>query len=435
MKRTFFAASVLFATRLLLAQNPISPMGVYIADPTARVDKDGRMYIYGSLDVSPKGYCSKDYHVLSSANLRQWTLHPYSFSWNDVLYAPDLICRNGIYYLYYDTPSGHEFVATGTHPQGPFGNGQKIEGPRQIDPNIFIDDDGQAYYFWGQFSAKGAKMNPDMKTLDMSTYKDGIVTEKDHFFHEGSFVMKRGKYYYFIYADISRKQRPTSIGYAMSTSPLGPYTYKGVIVDNAGCDPQSWNNHGSVVQFNGQWYVLYHRSTHNCRTMRKACIEPICFNADGTIDEVEMTSQGAASPLNAFAVTDAAKACRLQGKAYIRLMEDQPNHEVLGNVHAGDAVVWKYLDFGKGGRRFTARLKSTVGAMLTVRADGPEGEVLCRMDVPAKDDWQELTVKSRKIKGVHALWIDFSDAASVPIAEGTQADIREILTLDWFRFQ
>jgi beta-xylosidase len=184
-------------------------------------------------------------------------------------------------------------VAVGDRPEGPFRDGVRIEGPAQIDPNIFVDDNGQAYYFWGQFSAKGAKMNPDLKTLDLSTMRDSILTERAHGFHEGSYVIKRGEWYYYLFADISRNHRPTCLGYAMAKDPFGPYEYKGVVIDNAGCDPEVWNNHGSLVQFGDRWYVLYHRSTHGSRTMRKACIEPIRFNADGTIDEVEMTSQGA----------------------------------------------------------------------------------------------------------------------------------------------
>lgn len=302
MKKTI-AALWLFATVPALAQNPISPMGVYIADPSSRV-VDGRLYVYGSLDVSPGRYCSKDYHVLSSPDLRNWTLHPYSFR-NDIdLYAPD------------------------------------------------------------------------MKTLDMSTQVDGIVTEKDHFFHEGSYVVKRGGYYYFIFADISRNGRPTCLGYAMATSPLGPYEYKGVIIDNAGCDPETWNNHGSLVQFGDDWYVLYHRSTHGSRTMRKACIEPVRFNPDGTIDEVEMTSQGAAGPLDAFAQLDAAKACRMQGHVRIRRMDGREDREELAGIHGGDAAVWKYLDFGTGARHISLRVRSKLGGTVIVRA--PEVEPLHR---------------------------------------------------------
>lgn len=450
--RTFFKINLLFLFFVAvpaLAQNPISPMGVYIADPSSRV-VDGRLYVYGSLDVSPGRYCSKDYHVLFSADLRNWTLHPYSFR-NDIdLYAPDMMFRNGMYYLYYDTPRGEEFVAVSDSPAGPFRDGVKIEGPTQIDPAIFIDDDGQAYYFWGQFSAKGAKMNPDMKTLDLSTVVDGIVTEKDHFFHEGSYVVKRGDYYYFIFADISRNARPTCLGYAMATSPLGPYEYKGVIIDNAGCDPETWNNHGSLVQFGEDWYVLYHRSTHGSRTMRKACIEPIRFNLDGTIDEVEMTSQGAAGPLDAFATLDAAKACRIQGHVRIRRMDGREDREELAGIHGGDAAVWKYLDFGAGARKISLRVRSKLGGTVIVRADGPDGPELGRVRIPAGKDWSVRKAHIRRLAGIHALWLDFDGVRApeveIPAPAGpggrpmmpgaVQApDEYELFALDWIRFR
>ena len=390
------------------AQNPISPMGVYIADPTARVWQDGKLYIYGSTDIVPNSYCSKIYHVLSSDNLKEWTLHRNSFEWGETLYAPDAIYKDGRYYLYYDIPNGEEYVATSSSPVGPFGDGVRIEGPKQIDPNVFIDDDGQAYYFWGQFAAKGARMNADMKTLDWNSMKDSIVTEAEHGFHEGSFVMKRGKFYYFIYADISRKGRPTSLGYAMSTSPMGPYEYKGIIIDNAGCDPETWNNHGSVVQVDGQWYVLYHRSTHASRAMRKACIEPIHFNEDGTIDEVEMTSQGAAGPLDASAMVDAARACMLKGNVRIRQMEGNAHREELGEIRSGDRAAWKYLDFGKEGLdRFHIRLKSVAGGTVIVRTDAPDGQEICRVTVPAAQGWQEYETECITTKGVHAVWMEF----------------------------
>ena len=416
MKKLLLSAAAALAASVILAQNPISPMGVYIADPSSRVGLDGKLYIYGSLDVTPGRYCSRDYHVLSSPDLKDWTLHRNSFT-NDIdLYAPDMMYRDGTYYLYYDTPRGEEFVAVSDSPVGPFRGGVKIEGPTQIDPNIFIDDDGQAYYFWGQFSAKGAKMNPDMKTLDMRTYVDGIVTEKDHAFHEGSYVVKRGGYYYFIYADISRNSRPTCLGYSMATSPLGPYEYKGVIIDNTGCDPESWNNHGSIVQFGDDWYVLYHRSTHGSRTMRKACIEPITFNADGTINEVEMTSQGAAGPLDAFSQIDAAKACGMTGHTRIRRMEGRDDREELGGIHGGDAAVWKYLDFGRGARKVSLRVKSKLGGTILVRADKADGKVLGRIKVPADTDWTVLSGRIKRLSGVHALWLEF-DGVRAPEPE------------------
>ena len=203
LSAALWMAGVLVAASPSSAQNPIVPMGTYIADPSSRVMPDGRLYVYGSTDLTPDKYCSKEYHVLSTADLKQWTMHRNSFSWGETLYAPDVMLRDGTYYLYYDVPDGSEYVAVGDSPSGPFRDGVKIEGPRQIDPNIFIDDDGQAYYYWGQFSAKGARMNTDMKTLDLSSVVDGLVTEKEHHFHEGSYVIKRGKYYYYIYMPTS----------------------------------------------------------------------------------------------------------------------------------------------------------------------------------------------------------------------------------------
>jgi len=404
-------------------------MGVYIADPTSRADRDGRLYVYGSLDISPEFYCSKNYHVLSSKDLCQWTLHPNSFSCPEILYAPDLMFHNGAYYLYYDIPSGEEYVAVGESPTGPFHDGVKIEGPKQIDPNIFIDDDGQAYYFWGQFAGKGARMNPDLKTLDLSSMRDSIVTEAEHGFHEGSYVIKRGKYYYYIYADISRNKRPTCLGYSMATSPLGPYEYKGIIIDNAGCDPETWNNHGSIVQYRGRWYVLYHRSTHGSKMMRKACIEPIHFNADGTIDEVEMTSQGAGRPFDALLPTDAARACWMKGHVRIQGMKECILREELGGIRSGDLAAWKYLRFGRGITRVTLRVFAPEGAVISLRADAADGQELARLSVPASPAWQEVSSPATSIRGTHSVWMEFLSASSASM-DSEESQMR----LDWFRF-
>ena len=117
-----------------LAQNPISPAGVFIPDPSARVGADGRMYIYGSLDVRDDDYCSDHYHLLASDDLCHWTLTENIFNWKETLYAPDMAYRNGRYFLYYDCPGGAEWVASGKSPDGPFRRPVQIEGPDQIDP-------------------------------------------------------------------------------------------------------------------------------------------------------------------------------------------------------------------------------------------------------------------------------------------------------------
>ena len=117
-------------------------------------------------------------------------------------------------------------------------------------------------------------MNEDMVSFQSEDVVDDLVTEEEHFFHEGSSMRKIGDTYYYVYADMERG-KPTSLGYSTSKSPLGPFTYQGIIIDNDGCDPASWNNHGSIECVNGQWYVFYHRCSRGVQQHRRLCIEPI----------------------------------------------------------------------------------------------------------------------------------------------------------------
>jgi arabinoxylan arabinofuranohydrolase len=160
MKHLLFTFLVIILSNLpSLAQNPIVPSGIYIADPSAHVWLDGKLYIYGSNDESTTYFCSYTHHVLSTSDLKSWELTkdvfaskgksdevPYN---DDLLFAPDCQYKNGIYYLYYCQPSKDaEGVVTSKSPIGPFLNGHKIytKGINEIDPCVFIDDDGQAYY-------------------------------------------------------------------------------------------------------------------------------------------------------------------------------------------------------------------------------------------------------------------------------------------------
>jgi arabinoxylan arabinofuranohydrolase len=414
---------LLWVQTLLLAQNPITPAGVYIADPAAHVWEDGRLYLYGSLDESTQYYCSWRHHVMVTDDLKDWEMKenvfaskgekdqvPYS---DALLFAPDCMVRNGRYYLYYCQPDPRhaEGVAVGDSPVGPFKKGRALDlgGYNQIDPNVFIDDDGQAYYVWGQFTAKMARLKHTMTELDLTTLRDSVITQEEHFFHEGPFLTKRKGIYYLIYADLSRAGRPTGIGYAMADKPMGPYRYGGMIVDNDNCDPGVWNNHGSIVEYQDQWYVFYHRSTHNSKMMRKACVESIFFNEDGTIDEVEMTSQGAGPPLAAFDTLEAERVCLIYGHA--RIEQFGPAAEQLGQIMNEDQAVLKYVNFKEGAGRVTARVKpGRTETTLAFKADYLWGPSIGELTIPAGNseaEWQEITADIQAPSGVHALWLAF----------------------------
>ena len=131
------------------------------------------------------------------------------------------------------------------------------------------------------------------------------------------------------------------MGYATAKSPMGPFTYQGIIIDNDGCDPASWNNHGSIECMNGQWYVFYHRCSQNTRIHRRLCIEKIYINPDGTIDEVKMTSQGTGDPFAPGEMIYGYQACGLKGTAYIGI--DETYGEKLMNISPGDEAVFRYV--------------------------------------------------------------------------------------------
>ena len=377
-------------------RNPILPLDVHVPDSEARVMPDGKLYIYGSFDLLEDVYCSEEYHVVSTPDMKHWTVHDKSLDGKDVhwfndpnavkypgidwshptpfilkmmerdrengvdmkaefeknadkpkpplLFAPDCLERDGKYYLYFCMPDDSEGVAVSDRPEGPF------EDIRQlpiggIDPAIFIDKDGEAYLYWGQLFSHGVKLGKDMVSLDREQIRDDLVTETEHFFHEGSSMRRIGDTYYYLYADMERG-KPTSLGYSTGPTPFGPFTYRGIIIDNDGCDPASWNNHGSIECVGGQWYVFYHRCSRGMQQHRRLCVEKISIAPDGSIPEVKMTSQGVGEPFKPGEALYGYQTCGVTGDCYIGLGGEYT--EQLMNISAGDTAVFRYVKSDTG---------------------------------------------------------------------------------------
>jgi len=382
------------------AQNPIAPEGTFLSDPQARV-WDGKLYVYGSRDDNTNQWCSYELDALSTSDLKNWTRHEAilgSRGKNDnikttdsFLWAPDCIFQNGKYHLFYCTPDRNHTigVAVGTSPSGPFKEGHHVTGPTQIDPTIIKEKDGY-WIFWGQANLKGARLKKDLSGIDSTTLKDNIINRKEHFFHEGAQIFKRNGIYYLTYADEGRKTEPSCIGYSTSKSLLGPYKYQGVIIDNRGCDPTNWNNHGSVFEYKNNWYIVYHRASNGQKVYRKACIEPITFDSNGLIKEVEMTSNGASPLLDPFRETPARLACKLGGNA--RVLTTPSGHEILSTVHRGDSAIYRYFNFTKEAAKLHMRVTPKAGGTISVKVGNIE---VAKIEIPARrgsigwtKDWQ-----------------------------------------------
>lgn len=359
--------------------NPILNPDIFVPDVEAHIWEDGRIYLYGSFDIAGKmQYCSNEYHVYSSDNMIDWIDHGVSFSLKDVkwakesraLYAPDCAYRDGKYYLYYCVPDGRCGVAVSDCPYGPFKDVGPIAHVTMIDPAVLMDDDGQAYLYWGQFDGvRVAKLKENMIEIDTETITQPLSVA-EHEFHEGSSVKKINGKYYFIYTDTHRHgNMATSIGYAVSDNPMSGFIYQGVIVDNFGCDPHTWNNHGSIECFNGQWYVFYHRSTHGSKFSRHVCIEPIIIDENGKINEVKMTTSGRESSLPANDVMPAFRACEMSGNARIESDKTSPHGFAISQIKPNDTVTFRYLNFDEE-NTLSVTLQSSQNVRVELYVDG-----------------------------------------------------------------
>lgn len=299
----FTVAATLAAGDCQAQQNPFV-RDIYTADPSAHVWADGRLYVYPSHDVAPPKGCDlmDRYHVYSTDDMIHWKDHgeilhsgqvPWGRKEGGFMWAPDCAYKNGVYYYYFPHPSGTDWnktwkigVATSTKPASDFKVQGYIEGLESlIDPCVFVDDDGQAYFYYGGGGkCMGGKLKENMVAIDGEMQPmEGLVD-----FHEATWVHKRNGIYYLSYSDNYDKDgKHNRLCYAMSKSPLGPWEYKGVYMAST----DSYTNHGSIVEYKGQWYAFYHNSSLSHHDwLRSICVDKLYYNPDGTIQLVKQTT-------------------------------------------------------------------------------------------------------------------------------------------------
>lgn len=417
--------------------NPYLPNWEYIPDGEPRVFGD-RVYVYGSHDqANSDKFCDFKLKVWSAPldNLNDWTCHGDIFhtrddfdhksdtDWTDNdLYAPDVVTKDGKYYLYAYIMGGKGCVAVSDKPEGPFSlistykynipedkNQEFCGGGSFIDPGVIVDDDGRVYIYCGYLSSYMAEINPDnMCEIIDGSYMDDIIPQESPFeFFEGCSLRKIGDIYYFIYSP----KTGSRLVYATSKSPTGPFEYRGIIVDN-GEDFPGGNNHGSICKINEQWYIFYHRMTNGTIMSRRGCVERIEMLDDGTIPQVEMTSLGFEKSLSPYKITPADIACVLKGGCLIT--EKNIFTRPIINITSGCIIGFKYFDFGddfsKTSLEFSANIKGT-GCNSKIRIlidDYTNGEEIGCCSVGADDSVVSTTIKN--ITGRHALYLIIEDS-------------------------
>jgi beta-xylosidase len=303
---SFIFLITVFGRSSSISGNPVI-RGKFTTDPAAIVYHD-TVFLYTGHDEAPpdvQKYVMHDWLCYSSADMVSWTEHSVplrvsDFKWaEDGAWASQVAERDGKFYWYvavkHKTIPGCAIgVAVSDRPDGPFhdarGSALITNNMTQIiksdiddiDPTILIDDDGQAYIFWGNAMCYYARLKKNMIELDGPIH---VVTLPD--FSEGSWISKRNGWYYLSYA----YQYPEKIGYAMSRHIEGPWAFKGILNEIAG---NSVTNSPAIIDFKGKSYFIYHNGglPGGGSYRRSVCIDYLFYNPDGTMKRVVMTSEG-----------------------------------------------------------------------------------------------------------------------------------------------
>ena len=243
------------------------------------------------------------YHVFSTDDMVHWKDHGEILNSSQVewgrpeggfMWAPDCAYKDGKYYFYFPHPSGSDWnntwkvgVAISDKPDRDFKVWGYIKNMgdefAMIDPCVFVDSDGQAYFYYGGGGrCVGARLKGNMVELAEPLRKMEGLTD----FHEATWVHKHGDWYYLSYADnhVENDRGANRLHYAMSKNPLGPWEYKGIILEPTGCD----TSHGSIVEYKGEWFLFYHNQALSGQgNLRSICVDRLYYNSDGTIQLVK----------------------------------------------------------------------------------------------------------------------------------------------------
>lgn len=426
-----------------MAQNPLI-RNMYSADPSARVFGDS-VYVFPSHDILARPghgrvgwFCMEDYHVYASKDLTEWkdngvivtqTSVPWAKPDGYAMWAPDCIYRNGKYYFYFpatpDSVYGRGFaigVAVADNPRGPYiPEPTPIKNVHGIDPNVFIDKDGQAYLYWSQGNIYGARLKDNMLELasDPVIFQD--LPAKG--LKEGPYLFERNGLYYLTFPHVENKTE--RLEYAIGDNPLGPFKMTGVIMDESpsGC----WTNHQSIIQFKNQWYLFYHDKDYSPRFDKARSIraDSLTFNEDGTIKKVIPTLRG-------IGVTGASSEIQLD--RYSAMSDRGTSISFIDTADRfkgwktdltenGAWVQYNSVDFGKKPfRSVLAKVMAKGDNALEIHSGHIDGPVIATIKVTGSGEWKTIKTSVGKFTpGIQNIFV---------VGKGSGP-----LGVDWIRFE
>lgn len=419
-----------------LAQNPIIQTK-YTADPAPMVYKD-TVFLYTTHDEDDAtDFKMLNWLLYTSTDMVNWTDHGIvaslkDFSWarqDNGAWAHQCIERNGKFYLYCSMHGSGIGVLVADNPYGPFKDplGKRLIETdhlwNDIDPTPFIDDDGQAYLYWGNPDLYSVKLNEDMISYSGEVIKDGTKPKN---YQEGPWVWKRNGNYYLAYASTCC---PEAIGYAMSKSPIGAWEYKGMIMD---VTEKTRGNHPGIMDYKGKSYCfglnydLLKKLTPKHSERRSVSVGELNYNNDGTIKTLPYWSETRVEQLGLLDPYKRVEAETIAWSEGLKTAKNDQTGMYVTNISNNDYIKVKGVNFGNGAKRFEVSAAATAnGSKIEVHMDSLNGTLITTCEVKKTVDvqkWMIHSAKVKKVSGIHDLFLVF---------KGKDDDL---FNFDWWKF-
>lgn len=419
------------------AQRPIIQTK-YTADPAPMVYND-TVFLYTTHDEDDaEGFKMRDWLLYTSTDMVNWTDHGVvaslkSFDWvkrDNGAWAEQVIERNGKFYMYSPIHGNGIGVLVSDSPYGPFKDplGKPLVWQKEhwddIDPTVFIDEDGQAYMYWGNPNCYYVKLNEDM-----ISYSGDIVKLKEtpEHYQEGPWFYKRNGHYYLAFASTCC---PEGIGYAMSDSPTGPWKTKGYIMRPT---ERTRGNHPGIMDYKGKSYVfglnydLLKLETNTHYERRSVSVAEMHYNEDGTIQEVPYWADTKLEQIGTF---NPFRKVEAETMAWGYGLKTAPNADKslsVVDVNNGEYICVRGVDFGKNkARRFEVSALPLEGGNLKIRLDAPDGKIVGNVNIPQGNEtskYELYSCEANAVSGIHDLYLSF---------EGENN--KDLFELDYWKF-
>ncbi|MCQ2055363.1 MAG: family 43 glycosylhydrolase [Fibrobacter sp.] len=384
-----------FAQKLIITTN-------YTADPAPYVHGD-TVYLYTTHDEdNADGFAMYDWLLHTSTDMVNWTSHGAVASLSDIkwssktngAWAEQVIERDGKWFMYVPIHGNGISVLVADNPYGPFTEplNKALVWQREhwndIDPTVWIDDDGQAYMYWGNPELYMIKLKKDM----ISTEGSIVTYPKIKDYQEGPWVYKHGDHYYMTFASTCCAE---GIGYAMSDKITGPWTYKGDIMPHSS---RSNGNHPGIIDFKGKSYVFglnYELWRYKSDKMglkyqhkerRSVGLSEMKYNADGTIQKIDWWPENGVAQLEDFDPYKRVEAETMSWGEDVRVRKSgAAGNTVITNLSDGKYTKISGVEFGDAGAEsFSASVLSVKKASsITVRLDKVDGEIVGKAEFSA----------------------------------------------------